>query len=303
MGALVAAPSSASANQAPQNLGTKAASLLPAAPVKPGFAVTVRRAIATTTTLTSSQNPAKKGHSVTFTATVTATGTNILPTGTVVFREGSKDLGTAQLEGVAQATYSTSSMDVGSHNITAFYQGNVSFDPSTSQVLIEKVDDPDAEKKKEEDKKKEKEKEKKKDDVRDEDDTDDDDDSVGTIRNNNLENRCRHFRHDDDDEGADEGTGSSDRRNRERREDLRRRCHRFWHRHENDFTTLIDRGIRRHVEGHYDRGGGHREFWDSRHHRWVPEHKEHYHYEKPYHHHKKHYHKHRPVVHHFAVTG
>ncbi|MEV7965027.1 Ig-like domain-containing protein [Sphaerisporangium sp. NPDC088356] len=293
MGALVATPGSASANQAPRDLGTKAASLLPAAPVKPGFAVTVRRAIATTITLTSSQNPAKKGHSVTFTATVTATGTNILPTGTVVFREGSKNIGTAQLEGVAQATYSTSSMDEGSHNITAFYQGNASFDPSTSQVLIEKVED---EKKKDDEKKKKE--EKKKDDVRDDDETDDDD--PGVTHHNNMEHRCRHFRNDD--EGDDDG-GSSSSRDRTR-EDLRRRCHRYWHRHENDFTTLIDKGIRRHVEGHYDRGGGHREYWDNRHHRWVPEHEEHY-YEKPSHHKKQHHHhhKHRPVVQHFAVTG
>ncbi|MEU8267169.1 Ig-like domain-containing protein [Sphaerisporangium sp. NPDC049002] len=275
MGALVAIPGSASANQAPQNLG-KAASLLPAAPVKTGFVVTVRRAIATTVTLTSSQNPAKKGNSVTFTATVTATGTNILPTGTVVFRDGSKDVGTAQLEGVAQATFSTSSLDVASHNVTAFYQGNASFDPSTSQVLIQKVEEIEKKEAKN-------------------DDDDDDDPAIVTHRDDNLERRCRHFRNDDE-EGADEGGITTDQHSKAR-EDLRRRCHRFWHRQDNDFTTLIDRGIRRHVEGHYDRGGGHREFWDSRRHRWIPEHKEHY--RKPHKHHKVH----RPVVQHFAVTG
>jgi hypothetical protein len=291
MGALVATPGSANANQAPQNLGTKAASLLPAAPVKPAFVVTVRRAIATTTTLTSSQNPSKKGHSITFTATVTATGTNILPTGTVVFRDGSKDIGTAELEGVAQAIYSISGMEEGTHNITAFYKGNPSFDPSTSQVLIQKLD-PEEKKKKEEEKK---------DDVRD----DEEENEPTTVRHHddNLdEHRCRRFRNDEEDD--QEGSlGSGSQQHSRAWEDLRRRCHRWWQHHNNDFTTLIDRGIRRHIEGHYDRGGGHREYWDSHRHRWMPEHREH-HYEKPYHH-KKHYHKHvvhKPVQH-FAVTG
>ncbi|GAA3838795.1 hypothetical protein GCM10022226_71310 [Sphaerisporangium flaviroseum] len=302
MGALVATSGSASANQAPQNLGTKAASLLPAAPVKTGFIVTVRRAIATTTTLTSSQNPSKKGHSVTFTATVTATGTNILPTGTVVFRDGSKDLGTAQLEGVAQATFSTSGMEEGTRNITAFYQGNTSFDPSTSQVVIQKID-PKEEKK--EEKKKEEEKKKDEEDKSHEDDHGDDNDKtvVHHHDDDNLEHRCRQFKDHEDDEG--DHHGSSGQHHGKAWEDLRRRCEKWWHKHDNDWQTIVDKGIRRHIEGHYDHGGGHREHWDSRRHRWVPEHKEEHHYEKPVHHQKKHYHKpkHKVVVKHFAVTG
>jgi hypothetical protein len=294
MGALVATPGSANAMQAPQGLGTKAASLLPSAPVKPGFIVTVRRAIATTTTLTSSQNPARKGHSVTFTATVTATGTNILPTGTVVFRDGSKDIGTAQLEGVAQATYTTSSLEEGTRNITAFYQGNTSFDPSTSQVLIQKIDP--EEKKKEEGKKEEKK----------DDDAREDEEREPTVvhHDDNLAHRCRHFKDDEGDDDDDNNIGSSHHSKGRDNDDLRRRCHRWWHRHDNDFTTLIDRGIRRHIEGHYDHGGGHREYWDSHRHRWMPEHQEHHHYQKPYHH-KKHYKKHHmhKAVQHFAVTG
>ncbi|MFC4588166.1 Ig-like domain-containing protein [Sphaerisporangium corydalis] len=235
--------------------------------MKTGFIVHVRRAIATTTTLTSSQNPSKKGQSVSFTATVTATGSAIVPTGTVIWRDGSVNVGTSQLEGVAQSTFSMSSMTEGTHNLTAFYQGNVTFDPSTSQVLIQKVDEAKKE-------------------VSDDDD-DDDDDEATTSSDDNLERRCRHFRENEEDDEA----GTSDTTHSKAWRDLRRRCHRHWQRHDRDYTTLIDRGIRRHIEGHYDTGGGGREYWDSRHNRWVPA--------KPRHH----WHKPAPPVHHFAVTG
>ncbi|WP_181871082.1 Ig-like domain-containing protein [Sphaerisporangium album] len=278
--------------------------------MKTGFVVTVRRQIATTTALTSSQNPTKVGHSVTFTATVRATGSNIIPTGTIVFRDGSRELGSAALEGTGQATYSTSSLDEASHNITAFYQGNASFDPSTSPVLIQKIEaeKKDDDKKKDEEKKKKKEKEeqdKKEKDDNWKDDDEEEDDDPGVIRHHDhddLDHLCRHFRHDNFDE--DDESGSSRHHRRERSDRLRRLCAQ-WHR-ENRHVTLVDKGIRRHVEGYYDHGGGHRSHWDSHHHRhgWVPGHRheyhEHYKPHKKFHHKKHHYVK---PVHHFAVTG
>ncbi|WP_248958023.1 Ig-like domain-containing protein [Sphaerisporangium perillae] len=326
MGALAAAPGSASAIAAPQDLGTKAASLLPAAPVKHGFAVTARVAITTTTTLTVSQNPARRGNPVTLTATVAGTGTNILPTGNVVFRDGTRDLGTVPLEGAGRATL-TVLLDEGTHNITATYVGNTSFATSTSSTAV-RVDGDDMKKeedkkkeewwhkKKEDDWKKHQEEEKKKaepkkakevkkqDDVQDDENDDDGDDEKFTDHNRDdedLGHRCRRFKHNFED---DQDSSSGDNMNRQDRDDLRRRCEKWWHHHNRDFTTLIDRGIRRHVEGFYDAGGGHHSnssHWDARRNRWVPEHE--HHYEKP-HQVKKHYHKpvHRPVQH-FAVTG
>ncbi|HUS01485.1 MAG TPA: Ig-like domain repeat protein, partial [Chitinophagaceae bacterium] len=90
----------------------------------------------TTTTLTSSLNPSTFGQSVTFTATVsTGTGT---PTGTVSFLDGTTNIGTGTLSGNT-ATFTTSSLNVGSHNITATYNGDATHSISTSAVVTQLV--------------------------------------------------------------------------------------------------------------------------------------------------------------------
>jgi hypothetical protein len=90
----------------------------------------------TTTTITSSNNPSTTGQSVTFTATVTtATGT---PTGTVTFFDGATNIGTGTLSG-NKATFTTSALTTGSHNITATYNGNATHATSTSSVLVQVV--------------------------------------------------------------------------------------------------------------------------------------------------------------------
>ncbi len=101
---------------------------------------------ATTTTLTSSLNPAPVGQAVTFTATVSvvapATGT---PTGMVTFLDGTTTLGTATLtNGVA--TLTTSALSAGTHSITAMYngttQGAFTFMASTSMPVMEMIVQP-----------------------------------------------------------------------------------------------------------------------------------------------------------------
>jgi hypothetical protein len=70
---------------------------------------------------------------VTFTATVApvAPGTGT-PTGTVDFLEGSTTLASGvTLDGSDQATFTTSSLAVGSHTITADYSGDTNFLAST----------------------------------------------------------------------------------------------------------------------------------------------------------------------------
>ena len=78
---------------------------------------------------------------VRFTATVSAIapGSTVggTPTGTVTFYDGSTSLGQAPLSttgGVATATYSTSSLTVGSHTITASYAGDGSFLTSSGSL-------------------------------------------------------------------------------------------------------------------------------------------------------------------------
>ena len=88
----------------------------------------------TTTTVTSSQNPSTYGDAVTFTATVTATpGT---PTGEVTFKDGATILATITLSS-SQATYTTSSLSVGDHTITAVYSGDTSFAASAEWLEIQ----------------------------------------------------------------------------------------------------------------------------------------------------------------------
>ncbi|QEH37847.1 Copper resistance protein CopC [Aquisphaera giovannonii] len=100
---------------------------------------TVNRA-STTTAVTSSLNPSPRFTAVTFTATVTATGG--APIGTVTFKDGSTTLGTASLVGAGVATFTTSSLSVGSHFITATYSGGVNFNASTSGSLTQRVNNP-----------------------------------------------------------------------------------------------------------------------------------------------------------------
>jgi hypothetical protein len=94
----------------------------------------------TTTTLTSSANPSASGQSVTFTATVAAVspggGT---PTGTVNFRDGTTNIGSGTLNTSDVATFSTSTLAVGTHSITAVYAGDTNFQTSTSSAVSQVV--------------------------------------------------------------------------------------------------------------------------------------------------------------------
>ena len=85
---------------------------------------------ATTTTLSTSNTSITSGQSVTFTATVSASGST--PSGSMTFFDGSTVLATETLNGSGVATYSTSSLGVGSHSITASYAGNSTFAASAS---------------------------------------------------------------------------------------------------------------------------------------------------------------------------
>jgi hypothetical protein len=91
---------------------------------------------ATTTALASSLNPSIVGQNVIFTAAVSSSGG--MPTGTVLFYDGSAVLGSATLAS-GRASFSTAPLAAGSHSITAGYQGSAAFAPSTSSQLIQVV--------------------------------------------------------------------------------------------------------------------------------------------------------------------
>ena len=83
---------------------------------------------------TSNANP-KAGQSLTFTATVAASiagsGT---PGGTLAFKDGSKTLGTVNLNG-GKASFRTAALSRGTHTIQASYYGSVTFNPHLSTGL------------------------------------------------------------------------------------------------------------------------------------------------------------------------
>lgn len=89
----------------------------------------------TTTALTASLNPAPFGATVTFTATVESSTDT--PGGSVSFYDGATLLTTATLSS-GVASYSTSALSVGSHNISADYAGSTGFS-SASNIVVEVI--------------------------------------------------------------------------------------------------------------------------------------------------------------------
>ncbi|HKM48281.1 MAG TPA: Ig-like domain-containing protein [Terriglobales bacterium] len=95
---------------------------------------------ASTTTLTSSANPSNHGDPVTFTATVNSFGRPSTPTGKVTFKDltSSTTLGHGSLtSGVA--TFTTSTLSLGTHSIVVTYGGDALSAGSKSAALAQQV--------------------------------------------------------------------------------------------------------------------------------------------------------------------
>ncbi len=90
------------------------------------------------TSLTSDKNPCQVGDTVNFTALVApvppATAT---PTGMVDFIDGAVLLGRAALDSAGHATYTTSTLTAGTHQVTARYDGDSTFASSTSAAFTQ----------------------------------------------------------------------------------------------------------------------------------------------------------------------
>jgi len=93
----------------------------------------------TTATLTSSLNPSLYGNSVTFAATIPPSG-SAAPTGTVSFLDGATQVGTGTLSGnPGVATFTTATLNMGTHIITVSYPGDSFNGPSSSLPLSQVV--------------------------------------------------------------------------------------------------------------------------------------------------------------------
>jgi hypothetical protein len=99
----------------------------------------VVRKAKTKTLLVSSTGYSTEGNPVTFTAAVYVPGPGAgTPSGTVTFKDGTNELGTAVLSG-GVATFTTSFLSPGTHRITAVYNGDDNFKSSKSIVLRQVV--------------------------------------------------------------------------------------------------------------------------------------------------------------------
>ena len=93
---------------------------------------------ATTTSLSSSQNPSNYGQAVTFTAVVTSAVGAPADGETVSFMQGATVLGTGTLSG-GSAGFTTSALAAGSQDIKAKYSGDASFVGSMSNEVKQVV--------------------------------------------------------------------------------------------------------------------------------------------------------------------
>ena len=95
--------------------------------------------VPTATALTSSANPSPYGAVLRLTATVTPADTSAgLPAGSVTFKDGLSTLGSATLSG-GSAVFTTSTMSVGLHSLTAVFGASPPFAGSTSPALVEAI--------------------------------------------------------------------------------------------------------------------------------------------------------------------
>jgi hypothetical protein len=102
------------------------------------FSLAAECGTATTTTLVPTPNPSVYGQQVTLTAAVTPSAA----TGSVTFYDGASPLDSRNLSG-GVAVLQTSALAVGDHNLTAKYNGDGTYDSSTSDPVTQTVDKAD----------------------------------------------------------------------------------------------------------------------------------------------------------------
>ncbi len=109
-------------------------------PLGDAFVAKLNIAATTATALSSSPNPSTYGEAVTFTATVTSNDGPPPDGETVSFVKGVKVLGTGALSG-GSASFTISTLKVGTYSITAKYGGDPNFAASKSEVLKQVVEE------------------------------------------------------------------------------------------------------------------------------------------------------------------
>jgi len=99
-------------------------------------AVAVSVLAATTLGLTASATNPVSGTNVTFTATLTTTGSLSVPTGQVTYSDGATTIGTSAFLDSSVTTFQISTLTVGPHTITAQYAGDAVHAAATSSAVV-----------------------------------------------------------------------------------------------------------------------------------------------------------------------
>ena len=105
---------------------------------------TAQPTLASTTSLSASATTLSAGQPLTLTATVAPGPAATVPSGTVpsgdvTFFDGPKSLGAVALNGAGIATFSSASLAVGTHTLTASYDGSATFGASISTARVVQV--------------------------------------------------------------------------------------------------------------------------------------------------------------------
>jgi hypothetical protein len=85
-----------------------------------------------------SGSPSIASKNVSFMAKLTAVQ-NLIPVGSITFKDGASVLGTGTVDGTGTAVFNTSALAVGQHSVTAVYSGDSNYQPITSSALIQTV--------------------------------------------------------------------------------------------------------------------------------------------------------------------
>ncbi|HEY6624191.1 MAG TPA: Ig-like domain-containing protein, partial [Acidimicrobiales bacterium] len=100
----------------------------------------VKRA-STTSSISSSANPATTAQQVTVSATVTAVAPAVgTPTGSVELYVDSKKVGDKQLDGAGRTSFVLPKLEVGGHDTYAIYRGDREFGQSVSQPIVQVIE-------------------------------------------------------------------------------------------------------------------------------------------------------------------
>lgn len=86
----------------------------------------------TVTSLSASTSTAALGQTITLTAQVSGTQSGDALTGTVLFKDGTTTIGTANISASGTGSLSISSLSTGTHMLTATYEGSSDYNPSVS---------------------------------------------------------------------------------------------------------------------------------------------------------------------------